>query len=66
MKVPDHKTNIYYISELYCLVSIMLMTGLVIIGEDMIRYMLDLLNDEAVFVYYIKSSNPDISPFTWM
>jgi len=66
MKVPDHKTNIYYISELYCLVFIMLMTGLVIIGEDMIRYMLDLLNDEAVFVYYIKSSNPDISPFTWM
>lgn len=66
MKVPDHKRKIYYISELYCLVSIMLMTGLVIKGEDTIRYMLDLLNDEAVFVYYIKNSNPDISPFTWM
>jgi hypothetical protein len=50
MKVPDHKTNIYYISELYCLVSIMLMTGLVNNGENMIRYMLDLLNDETVFL----------------
>lgn len=45
MKVSDDKTKIYYISELYCLVSIMLI-AIFVIKEDIIRYM---INDDALF-----------------